>query len=128
MLRRTLATVAVTAIAVVGLAPAASAQLPGGDAISRVDCGHLNFTLRALNLKDDNTTRSQLARNIRDEAAPFTLSDPSTWLVSVNYAEQIADRALECGIVKPDPQDPFAGSTRAAEIIQEMSSALARQN
>lgn len=105
MLRRTLATAAVTAIAVAGLAPAASAQTDlVANAIAAADCRLVGPALKTLFDIDDNTTRSDLAKQIRDEAKPWTITDPSTYLVSAQYAGQIADKALECGIVKADPQ------------------------
>lgn len=115
MLRRTLATAAATAIAVVGLAPAASAQL--GDVnelitqgIANADCRVVDPTLKGLFTIDGNTTRSDLAKQIREEARGFNITDPASYLVSAQYAEQIADKAVACGTVKKDPE-LFPGSS-----------------
>lgn len=107
--RRTLATVAATTIAVTGLAPAASAQLGGGlglveRAIATTDCRVADPILRGAFTIDGTTTRSDLAKQIRDAAKPVTGNDVGTYLLGAQYAGQIADKALECGIVKADPQ------------------------
>ena len=138
MLRRTLATAAVTAVAVLGFAPAASAQTaPVENAIADADCRLVDPALKALFDIDGGTTRSDLAKQIRDEAKPWTITDPGTYLVSAEYAAQIADKAVECGTVKPDPE-LFPGSSvpglenlpnlnDAQDILQNLSSALAPQ-
>lgn len=139
MLRRTLATAAVTAIAVVGLAPAASAQLGGivEKAIADAPCSIVDPALKTAFRIDDNTTRSDLAKQIRDEAKPLTGTDPTSYLVSAQYAGQIADKAVECGTVKPDPQ-LFPGSSipglenipninEVQDILENLSSTLVPQ-
>lgn len=138
MLRRTLATAAVTAIAVAGLAPAASAQTDlVANAIAAADCRLVGPALKTLFDIDDNTTRSDLAKQIRDEAKPWTITDPSTYLVSAQYAGQIADQAVECGTVKPDPE-LFPGSSipglenipninDVQDILENLSSTLVPQ-
>ncbi|QGU04105.1 hypothetical protein [Corynebacterium comes] len=136
MIRRTLATVAVTAIAVVGLAPAASAQLGAIDkAIADAPCSLVDPALKAAFRIDGNTTRSDLAKQIRDEARPLTITDPATYLISAQYAGQIADKAVECGTVKKDPE-LFPGSSipglgnisninEVQDILTDLSSTLA---
>jgi hypothetical protein len=134
MLRRTLATVAATTIAVAGLAPAASAQF--GDVTNLINQGIANADcqrevdplLRTVFDIDGNTTRSDLARQIRDEAKPFTVTDPTTYLVSAQFAEQIADKAVECGTVKKDPE-LFPGSSlpdvnNIQDLLQGLSATL----
>lgn len=133
MLRRTLATAAVTAIAVVGLAPAASAQLGDinalvTDGIANADCRVVDPTLKGLFTIDGNTTRSDLSKQIRDEARGFNLTDPATYLVSAQYAEQIADKAVACGTVKKDPE-LFPGSSmpdldNIQDLLQGLSATL----
>lgn len=130
--RRTLATVAATAIAVTGLAPAASAQLGGGfglveQAIANTDCRIAEPILRGAFTIDATTTRSDLAKQIRDEAKPLTINDPSTFLLSAQFAGQIADKAVACGTVKPDPQSLIPGSSNLADIqdiLANLSSTL----
>lgn len=103
MLRRTLATVAAAGIAFVGLTPTASAQ-NAEDLIADVPCTVAEIALRGTFQINENTTRSDLAKQIRDAAKPVTGIDIGTYLLGAQYAGQIADKALECGIVKADPQ------------------------
>lgn len=103
MLRRTLATVAAAGIAFVGLTPTASAQ-NAEDLIANVPCPVAEIALRDAFQINENTTRSDLAKQIRDAAKPVTGNDIGTYLLGAQYAGQIADKALECGIVKADPQ------------------------
>lgn len=103
MLRRTLATVAAAGIAFVGLTPTASAQ-NAEDLIANVSCPFAEIALRGAFQINENTTRSDLAKQIRDAAKPVTGNDIGTYLLGAQYAGQIADKALECGIVKADPQ------------------------
>lgn len=103
MLRRTLATVAAAGIAFAGLTPTASAQ-NAEDLIANVPCPVAKIALHSAFQIDENTTRSDLAKQIRDAAKPVTGNDVGTYLLGAQYAGQIADKALECGIVKADPQ------------------------
>ena len=103
MLRRTLATVAAAGIAFVGLTPTASAQ-NAEDLIANVPCPVAEIALDGAFQINENTTRSDLAKQIRDAAKPVTGNDVGTYLLGAQYAGQIADKALECGIVKADPQ------------------------
>lgn len=103
MLRRTLATVAAAGIAFVGLTPTASAQ-NAEDLIANVPCPVAEIALHSAFQINENTTRSDLAKQIRDAAKPVTGNDVGTYLLGAQYAGQIADKALECGIVKADPQ------------------------
>lgn len=123
MIRRALATIAVSAVAVVGLAPAASAQfIPGAnDFIANADCGLVEQSLKGLGLVDEDTTRNQLAAKVRAETGKI-IDHPLINITASNYAGQIADRALECGIVKEDPQNPFSGSAEFLDIFSGLSS------
>lgn len=133
MLRRTLATVAATTIAVAGLAPAASAQLGDlnaivGQGIANAPCSTVDPVLKNVFDINADTTRSDLARQIRDEAKSFTVTDPTTYLVSAQFAEQIADKAVECGTVKKDPE-LFPGSSlpdvnNIQDLLQGLSATL----
>lgn len=131
MFRRTLATVAATTIAVVGLAPAASAQAnPVEQVINGIPCNVADpFLKTAFNI-NANTTRSDLAKQIRDEGKQVTATDPRTFLFSVSLAGQVADKAVECGTVKADPAPLIPGSADLGEIqdiAESLSSTLATQ-
>ncbi len=125
MLRRALATAAVSAIAVVGLAPAASAQLPDvNNTIATFPCGLLGTALRGFGLVDEDTTRNQLAAELRKGARDI----PGLLGIATNQvAGALADRALECKIVKEDPRTLFSGSTQFLEMFDGLSSTLVRQ-
>ncbi|MDO5668535.1 MAG: hypothetical protein Q4G50_00875 [Corynebacterium sp.] len=130
MLRRTLATIAATAVAVTGLAPAASAQLGAIDGlIKNADCRIVDPLLKQTFQIDGNTTRSDLSRQIRNAAKEnINLLDPSTYLVSARYADQIADKAVACGTVKKDPE-LFPGSSipnvgNMQDLLADLSSVL----
>lgn len=138
MLRRTLATAAVAAVAVAGLAPAASAQTDVvANFIADAPCSLVDPALKTAFRIDGNTTRSDLAKQIRDEAKPLTGTDPTSYLVSAQYAGQIADKAVECVTVKPDPE-LFPGSSipglenipninDVQDILENLSSTLVPQ-
>lgn len=96
------ATVALTA----GLTPSASAQ-DFGAIIDNFDCGVLRTTVYTTGLAHENSTRAELAANLRNSAAVSQLEIPLN-LVATAYSERIANRALTCGIVKEDPQDFMA--------------------
>lgn len=119
MLRRALATAAVSAIAVVGLAPAANAQIFDlTPVINAIPCTQLGQGLEALDLVDEDTTRNQLAGELRKQSG-ILFGIP---LLTNVYANQIADRALECEIVKADPQTPISGSIQFLEMFDGLSS------
>lgn len=123
MLRRALATIAVSTVAVVGLAPAASAQvIPGvGTFIKQLPCNELEQGLKAANLIDEDTTRNQLASKLRTETGKV-IDNPFFNVAASAYANQLADRALECEIVKADPQTPISGSIQFLEMFDGLSS------
>ena len=105
-LRATAATAAAALLLTTALAPTAAAQDRSGLAegiIANVDCDVLDFTLSTANLKDDTTTRSQLAANLREATGELGVTGPLAGLITAQYAGQIADRSLECGHVLPDP-------------------------
>jgi len=128
MLRRALATIAVSTVAVVGLAPAASAQvIPDlGTVIKQLPCNELEQGLKSANLIDEDTTRNQLAAKLRTETGKV-IDNPLFNVAASAYAGQLADRALECEIVKEDPKSPIAGSTQFLEMFEGLSSAVAKK-
>ena len=122
MLRRALATAAVSAIAVVGLAPAANAQIIDlTPVINAIPCTQLGQGLEALDLVDEDTTRNQLASKLRTETGKV-IDNPLFNVAASAYANQIADHALECEIVKADPQTPISGSIQFLEMFDGLSS------
>lgn len=131
--RRT-AIIASTALLAGGAAaPAAQAQNLGGllgtvgiiseindAAIANLDCKTTDTILTTLKLKDATTTKSQLEKNIRN-AVPA--ANAGIVFIKAEAAGKWADRALECGIVKADPQTPLSGSTEllgSLDVIQEL--------
>ena len=122
MLRRTLATIAATGIAVVGLAPAASADV-GAEIIEKTSCKVLAPVLRHAFKIDDTTTRSDLAKQIRDAGKDVT-DGLGGKLVSAKYAGQIADKALACEIVKADPELIPGSSLPDLKNIQDILQSL----
>lgn len=107
-IRRTLTIAAATIALTAGLTPAASAQglgdLLGGanQVIDNFDCGALRVGLTQTGLVNDQTTRTQLATTLRN-TADLGQIDPVLGFAGNAYAGRIADRALTCGIVQPDP-------------------------
>lgn len=108
--RATAATAAATLLLTTALAPAATAQnrvadvLGGGETlIANVDCGFLDRILTGADLKDEHTTRSQLAANLRGFTGELDITVPLASVLTAQYAGQIADRSLACGDVLPDP-------------------------
>ncbi|BAU95354.1 transcriptional regulator [Corynebacterium suranareeae] len=93
------ATVALTA----GLTPSASAQ-DFNQIIDTFDCGLLGAAIYNTGLAHENSTRAELAANLRNSTAVSQLDFPLN-VAAVSYSERIANRALTCGLVKEDPQD-----------------------
>ena len=93
------ATVALTA----SLTPSASAQ-DFNQIIDNFDCGILQTAIYTTGLANENSTRSELAANLRNSAAVGQLDFPLN-IAATGYSERIANRALTCEIVKEDPQD-----------------------
>lgn len=114
---RTLAVSAAAATAAsVALIPAAGAQTFGDAAeliglvnngIEDARCDQVGPVLRGLNLVDDTTTRGELVADLRSYAG----DDATFQWVSTPTINTIGDKALDCGIVQPDPLDPAALSS-----------------
>lgn len=104
-IRRTLTIAAATIALTASLAPAASAQGLGelNHIVDTFDCNILGTALTTSGLVNDQTTRTQLATELRT-TANLRQIDLTLGLVGNAYAGRIADRALNCGIVKADPQ------------------------
>lgn len=136
-LSRIAATAAAAAFAATTFAAPASAQDfdPVEEVINTLDCQVLDTGLETVGAYEadhnaEETTRNELATNIR-ELGDDSLGDmfgafPGGNLLKVQYSGQIADRALECGLVAENPQLPF-GSSQILEnlpVLEALSSEL----
>ncbi|MEH0147244.1 hypothetical protein V6D40_06155 [Corynebacterium sp. Q4381] len=99
-------------------APAPSAvelvRLLNGE-IATADCGRLGTTLRVTGMANRETTRSQLVANVNNavgQNAPLRL-------VAAPTVNALGDRAVECGVVKPDPATPM---TQFLQMSSKLSS------
>ncbi|GAB2505313.1 Alpha helical Porin B [Corynebacterium atrinae] len=126
--RKTLATIAASSIALVGLAPAASAFSLGdiltgtGQAVNALSCKDLDNVLNAAKLKDSNTTRNGLVKNISGLTKEAAGNNIMLALLGGNTASKVADRALECKLVKEDPKEIIPGSSQVNDIVAQLSS------
>lgn len=127
-LRRTLAIAATSIVALTATIAPAQAQNTGdlvaGNAainefIDNLDCGALETTLYASNFATAQTTRSELATTLKD-SANLAAIDPVLGFAGALYAGRIADRALECGAVQPDPQQDIL--TQLQSLSSNLSS------
>lgn len=127
-MKRTLATLAAAGIALTALAPAAHAAPVGAFAvltlangqISTTDCRVVDGALRGAGLVGENTTRTDLAAGLHTMLG----GDLQTKLVTSQTIGAVADRALECGVVKPDPVQLPAGSSQVMDIVALVSSEI----
>ena len=71
--------------------------------IATANCDALRVGLTSTNMVGPDTTRSQLVSNVNNVVG----KDATLRLVSASTVGALADRALECGIVKPDPATPL---------------------
>lgn len=71
--------------------------------ISNVDCGALGTALRVSGMANRETTRSQLVTKVNKAIG----ADAAVRVVTAPTVNALGDRALKCGIVKPDPVGPF---------------------
>lgn len=121
-MKRTLAT---AGIALTALAPAAGAAPIGNFAllalangqIATADCGVVGGVLRSTGLVNETTTRSQLITSLHQTLG----GDIQTKLITAQTISAVGDRALECGVVKADPNVP-AGSSELMDIVALLSS------
>jgi len=126
-----LAAAALTGIA----APAASAQTATTnvtldsiivEGTKKTDCGFLKVALNTLNgrtggkVLTESTTRTQLINNLRN-LTPEERKNIYGNLVAARYAHVTADRALECGLVKPDPTIPGFDSPLSAQASSQLA-------
>lgn len=83
--------------------------------IAEMDCGLLRTALVGTKMVDAETTRSGLAKKLKE----FTGNDITVKLLVGGRADAVADRALACNIVKPDPVTP---TTKFIELSSNLSS------
>lgn len=83
--------------------------------IATADCGRLGTTLRLTGMANRDTTRSQLVANVNNAVG----QNASLRLVAAPTVNSLADRAVECGVVKPDPVTPL---TQITELSSKLSS------
>ena len=111
-IRRTLAIAATSVVALTATLAPAQAQNTGdlvaGNAavnaiIDNLDCSALETTLYTSNFATAQTTRSELAATLKTSANLGAI-DPVLGIAGALYAGRIADRAVTCGAVQPDPQ------------------------
>ena len=110
----------VAAAAFAGTAAPAQAQtielikLLNGN-VATANCDVLRASLTATRMVGPDTTRSQLIGNVNAAVG----QDATLRLASASTVATLGDRALECGIVKPDPVTPV---DKFFEMSSQMSS------
>ena len=129
---RRFSAVAVAACAALSLAPAAHAEtttptaqvspstyvqlvrvINGG--VENADCNALGSALRLTKMANAETTRAGLVANLNKAVG----DDTTLRLLTGSTVNAAADRALVCGVVKPDPVTP---QTRLVQLSSELSS------
>ena len=115
-LRALVVSATAAAAASVALVPAAGAQdlrATGellyviNNGIESADCNVVRVPLEGLGLVDDSTTRGELVAELNGLAG----NDLTARVLTAPTINAIGDKALECGVVKPDPLDPAALSS-----------------
>lgn len=83
--------------------------------VATANCDVLRASLTATRMVGPDTTRSQLIANVNAAVG----QDATFRLASASTVATLGDRALECGIVKPDPATPV---DKFFEMSSQMSS------
>lgn len=83
--------------------------------VATANCDVLRASLTATRMVGPDTTRSQLIGNVNAAVG----QDATLRLASASTVATLGDRALECGIVKPDPATPL---DKFFEMSSQMSS------
>ncbi|WP_240510693.1 hypothetical protein [Corynebacterium hadale] len=83
--------------------------------VKTMDCNALRTVVRGTGLADENTTRSQFVGNVNKAVG----EDAALRLVAAPTVNTLGDRALECGVVKPDQATPL---NQAIAMSSQMSS------
>ena len=71
--------------------------------VKTMDCNALRTVVRGAGLADENTTRSEFVGNVNKAVG----EDAALRLVAAPTVNTLGDRALECGVVKPDEVTPL---------------------
>lgn len=83
--------------------------------IATANCDVLRVTLRGAGLAGANTTRGQLVGTLNGVIG----QDAALRLVTASTVGALGDRAVACGIVKPDPVTPM---DQAIKLSSQLSS------
>lgn len=83
--------------------------------LATADCDAVKLALRGTQLVDDTTTRGELVNKLTDK----TKTDPTFAFATAPTVNALADRALECKVVKADPVTPEG---QALKLSSELSS------
>ncbi|SDR81905.1 hypothetical protein [Corynebacterium timonense] len=83
--------------------------------VATADCGLVGTALRATGFVTDQTTRSGLVTSLNKAIG----DDAALRLVASGTISAVGDRALECGVVKPDPETPV---DQALKLSSQLSS------
>ncbi|QPK82788.1 hypothetical protein G7Y29_07910 [Corynebacterium qintianiae] len=83
--------------------------------IATADCGTVSTGLKATGLVGAETTRGELVASLNKAVG----QDSALRLVAAPTINTIGDRALECGVVKPDPVTPL---NQAITFASQLSS------
>lgn len=97
----TLATAPAAQAAPTGAQLASIVKLANGN-IATANCDILRVSLRGAGLAGAETTRKQLVGTLNGAIG----QDAALRLVTASTVGALADRAVQCGIVKPDPVTP----------------------
>ncbi|APT83060.1 hypothetical protein CAMM_09055 [Corynebacterium ammoniagenes DSM 20306] len=107
---------AMTGASALSLGDLASADKLGTELINNASCSDVRGALDALNaanggrIYNKETTRNELVQNLRQVTGNTGNPTDLTTLAITKYTGQVADRALDCKIVKPNPALPFGSS------------------
>ena len=121
-MKRITTALVVGALAFGALAAPANAQTNYGELVrvlngnvKTMDCNALRTVVRGAGLAGENTTRSEFVGNVNKAVG----EDAALRLVAAPTVNTLGDRALECGIVKPDEVTPL---NQAIAMSSQMSS------
>lgn len=121
-MRRIATTLAAGFLAAAALATPAQAQtnylellkVVNGN-VAAADCNALGTALRTTGFVSADTTRSQLVASLSKAVG----DDASFRIVASGTISAVGDRALECGVVKDDPETPI---DQALKMSSQLSS------
>ncbi|WKD57268.1 Alpha helical Porin B [Corynebacterium capitovis DSM 44611] len=85
--------------------------------VKTADCGLVGTILRGTGHATDTTTRSELVTNLNKAVG----SDVQIRLATGATIGAIADRAVECGVVKEDPTTPVDQAIRFASQLSSQA-------